>query len=326
MSAATYDVLILILIFALVTLGLDLIVGYTKIFSINQALLFGVGAFSYAYCVNHLHTASLFAAWAIAVPITAVLSAAIGLASLRVKGDYFIVASFGAQIIGLQVLFNWDTVSGGSQGTFGLPSPSVLGWTPSGQPEFLYLVVAVAAVVYLAATFLLRSPWGRLVRALGEDEAALAAAGFDPRRLQVVAFVLGGSLAAIAGPLYAGYVGIAQVADFELAISISLLAMVILGGAGRVAGGLLGAAVFVLIPHFLDQTSLSSTASAQIKQAIFGTLLLAIVMFVPAGLTGLIPSLGGLGRGRALRGAEPAAGLQGAQDASHPLDGVTHDA
>ncbi len=288
MSPATLDLVILLLIFAIVTVGLDLIIGYTRIFSINQALLFGVGAFSYAYCVDFLKTDSLVVAWAIALPIAAGLSAAIGLASLRVRGDYFIVASFGAQIIGSQVLFNWFSLTGGATGAYGLPFPRILGWTPETQNDYVLLVGVIAAVVYVAVALLLVSPWGRLVRALGEDQAALAAAGFDPRRLQVVAFVLGGSLAALAGPLYAGYLGIAQIGDYSLNVSISLLAMVILGGAGRVAGGLLGAGVFVAIPYMLDRTSLSSATSGQIKQAIFGGLLLFIVLFMPSGVTGTL--------------------------------------
>lgn len=287
MSPATLDLFILLLIFSIVTVGLDLVIGYTKIFSVNQALLFGVGAFSYAYCVNFLGTASLLIAWAIAVPVSAVISAAIGLASLRVHGDYFIVASFGAQIIGIQALFNWFSLTGGSTGAYGLPFPTIFGWVPDTQNAYLLLVGVIAVAVYVVVALLLLSPWGRLVRALGEDQPALAAAGFDPRRLQVVAFVLGGSLAAMAGPLYAGYLGIAQINDYSLNVSISLLAMVILGGAGHVVGGLIGAAVFVAIPYWLDRTSLSSTTSGQIKQAIFGALLLVIVMFMPSGVTGL---------------------------------------
>ncbi len=286
MSAATQDLLILIAIFGTATLGLDLIVGYTGIFSINQALLFGIGAFTYAFCVNHLHTTSLLSAWALAVPVAAALSACIALVSFRVSGDYFIVASFGAQIIGLQVLYNWDAVSGGPAGVFGLPYPTLAGFEPSTLGDYLLLAGAVCGLAYLVTTFVLLSPYGRLLRALGEDEQALAAAGFDPRRLKLSAFILGGSLPAIAGVLYAGYIGIAQVNDYSLDISVSLLAMVVVGGAGRTVGGILGAALLVLIPHVLDRSGLSSATSGAIKQAVFGALLLAVVMFMPSGISG----------------------------------------
>jgi branched-chain amino acid transport system permease protein len=179
MSQSTQDVLILILIFGVVTLGLDLIVGYARIFSINQALLFGIGAFSYAFCVNNLHTSSLFAAWGVAVPIAAALSAIVAIVSLRVSGDYFLVASFGVQLIGLQVIYNWQDVSGGASGVFGLPLPTILGWQPVTLKDYLTLTFAVCLIAYAAVAFLLLSPYGRLVRALGQDEPALGAAGFN---------------------------------------------------------------------------------------------------------------------------------------------------
>jgi branched-chain amino acid transport system permease protein len=286
MSQTTLDLLILILIFGVVTLGLDLIVGYARIFSINQALLFGVGAFSYAFCVNSLHTSSLLAAWAIAVPIAATLSAIVAIVSLRVSGDYFLVASFGVQLIGLQVIYNWQDISGGASGVFGLPYPTILGWRPDTLGDYLTLTLVVCVVAYAGVAFLLVSPYGRLVRALGQDEPALGAAGFNPLRLKVGTFILGGSLAAIAGALYGGYNGIAQVSDYSLDVSISLLAMVIVGGAGRIVGGLLGACLLVEIPHLLDHLGVSSTSQGTVKQALFGGLLLAVVFLLPSGVSG----------------------------------------
>jgi branched-chain amino acid transport system permease protein len=298
MSAVTQDILILILIFGILMLGLDLIVGYARIFSINQALLFGVGAFSYAYCVKHLHTANLLAAAAIAIAIASALSAFVALVSLRISGDYFIVASFGVQLIGLQAIYNWQDVSGGASGVFGLPFPTVFGWQPSTLTDYLLLAFVVCVLVYGAVSFLLLSPYGKLMRALGQDESALAAAGFNPLRLKVSTFVLGGALAAIAGVLYGGYVGIAQQSDFSLSISISLLAMVIVGGAGRMVGGLLGACFLELMPHLLQNLGISSTSQGPAEQAIFGGLLVAVILFLPSGLSGAGASLVGLVRGR----------------------------
>jgi branched-chain amino acid transport system permease protein len=286
MSPELQDILVTILIYGIATLGLDLIVGYTRIFSVNQGLLFGVGAFSYAVTTQHLHTSSILVAWLIAIVVAAGLSAVIALISLRVKGDYFIVASFSAQLIGLQVLFNWNSVSGGPSGTYGLPFPSVFGWSPSSVGSYLWLALIVAAILYLLSGFLLISPYGRLLKALGNDERALSAAGFSPRILQLGAFVLGGAFAGIAGVLYAGYIGIAYANDFSITFSISLLAMVIVGGAGRIVGGLLGAALLVLIPRLLADLELSSATSGSIQQAVFGGMLLLIVLFLPTGLTG----------------------------------------
>lgn len=286
MNAVLVDLLIQLAIFSIITLGLDFIVGYTKIFSVNQALLFGIGAFSYAFCVQSLKTSNLLLAWAIALAVSAIVSALVGLISLRVRGDYFVVVSFGIQIIGMQVIFNVSALSGGQSGSFGLPAPTLLGWTPASQTDFLILVLGVAALLYLGTGLLLRSPWGRLLRSVGEEEAAVEAAGFNVRRVKIVAFIVGGCLAAIAGPMYVGYIGIAQVGDYSLNISISLLAMVLLGGAGRLAGGVVGAAIFVLVPYLLTRLSLPLSTAAFAQQAIFGALLLLVVVLLPGGLTG----------------------------------------
>jgi branched-chain amino acid transport system permease protein len=286
MSASTQDALILILIFAIVTLGLDVVVGYTRILAINQALLFGVGAFGFGFVVNHLHTESLLVAWAITIPAAALLGALVAIVSLRVKGDYFIVVSFGVQVVGIQALYNWNTVSGGPSGVLGLPYPSIFGWSPISLGDYLLLSLGVAAVCYAGVALLLLAPYGRLLRALGQDEPALEAAGFSPMRLKVSAFVLGGALAAVAGCLYSGYEGIAQTTDFSLNLSIFLVAMVVVGGAGRIVGGLFGAALYVLVPHFLNESGLSSSNVGAIEQIVFGGLLLLVVMTLPTGISG----------------------------------------
>jgi branched-chain amino acid transport system permease protein len=297
-SATILDILTLICIFGVVTLGLDLIVGYARIFSINQALLFGIGAFSYAFCFTHLGTSNLLVAWLIATPIAGLISAIVALISLRVAGDYFVVASFGIQAIGLQVIYNWQDVSGGASGVFGLPYPTVFGWQPQSEGDFFLLAGVVAVVAYTVIAFLLLSPYGRLVMGLGQDEQALAAAGFDPLRLKVSTFVLGGMLAAIAGVLYGGYNGIAQVGDFSLDASISLLAMVIVGGAGRIVGSVFGAGLLVALPHLLDHVGISSTSQGPVRQALFGVLLLVVILFFPSGASGAFAPIAGFLRRR----------------------------
>jgi branched-chain amino acid transport system permease protein len=275
-------------IFSLITLGLDFIVGYTRIFSVNQALIFAVGVFSYVFTSQILGITDIFLAWLVALAASCVVSALIGVVSLRVRGDAFVVVSFGAQIIGIQAIFNWTSLSGGDSGMFGLPSPSVFGWRPVSQTDYLILVAIVTAVAYSATTVLVRSPWGRLLRATGDDEVAIAAGGFDARRLKIIAFMLGGAYAAVAGPLYATYIGTAQVGDYSLDLSISLLAMVVLGGSGRLLGGFIGAVIYQLVPYLLDFANLPATTAGYIKQGIFGLALLMTVLFLPAGITGSI--------------------------------------
>ncbi|MGP3533897.1 branched-chain amino acid ABC transporter permease [Microbacterium sp. RD1] len=291
MNVVVADLLIQILLFSVVTVGLDLIVGYARIFSVSHALLFGIGAFAYSGLFSLFGFDNVLLALVIAIPVAALLSALTAIVSLRVVGDYFIVVSFGLQLIGIQVIYNWTEVSGGSSGMFGLPYPDVFGWSPSSPVEYLVLVGIVVAIVYLIVVWLLLSPYGRLIRSLGQDEVALGAAGFSALSLKVSTFSLSGGMAAAAGVLYAGYTGVAQVNDFSLDLSITFLAMVVIGGGGRLAGGIIGALLMVLIPFALDQIGLPSSSSGPVKQAIFGALLLGIVLFLPSGITGGIADL-----------------------------------
>lgn len=284
MSPVTQDILTLICLYAIVTLGLNLVVGFARIFSVNQAALFGVGAFSYAFCVNTLHTSDIFVAWAIGCGVSAVLAAVVALIALRISGDYFIVASFGFQIVLVDAINNWTGLSGGPAGAFGLPFPSFLGATVQTSTQFLYVAAACGVAAFALVAWIARSPFGRLMHAMGADETALAAGGFNVLAIRVQTFVLGGMLAAFAGSLYAAYLGVAQVSDYQYGISISLLAMVIVGGAGSVLGSLLGAALLVLVPQELNTIGVPTSLAGPLQELIFGGILLVVMLFATEGL------------------------------------------
>lgn len=313
MSIANQDLLILIAIFGVVALGLDLLIGYTRIPSVTQALLFGVGAFSYAGITERFETPSFLLAVLVAVPIAMLISAITGFVSLRVVGDSFIVVSFATQLIGVQVIYNWSKVSGGPNGKYGLPFPSVFGWVPTTTTDFLVLTGSVCLLCYLVVTGLVLSPYGRLIRALGQEESALAAAGFSGLKLKVSTFMLCGALAAVGGVLYASYQGIAQVGDFSINLSMMLLAMVIIGGGGRIVGGLIGAALLQTLTFKLNQSGIPSSVSGPLNQAIFGGLVVAIVLFMPGGITGGAESLWRRGKGW----------ISGRRASSRPVESAT---
>jgi branched-chain amino acid transport system permease protein len=289
-----YEVLTLTAIYAVVALGLNLISGYAGMFSVSQAALFGVGAFSYAGADRLLHTDSLLVAWGVAIVAGVVVSAAVGLVSLRVAGDFFIVASFGLQLVLIQVLYNWNTVSGGASGAYGLPLPTLLGWKIQAAQDFLVLALALALVAYPVAGWLVRSPYGQLLRAMRDDETALAAGGFGSGRLRLAIFVTGGVLAALAGVVYAAYQGVAQTSDFGVSVSIMLLAVVIVGGSGNLLGSALGALLFVGAPRLLNLLSVSESVAGALQQLVFGILVVLVMATLRGGMAQML--LGPLGR------------------------------
>jgi branched-chain amino acid transport system permease protein len=226
-------------------------------------------------------------AFPVAAVVAGIFSVVLGRVSLRVSGDHFIIASFGAQIAGLQVIYNWKALSGGGPGAFGLASPTFLGVTIAGPVAWFAFSVAVAATGLVVFTWIARSPFGLAVRAMRDDSEAAEAGGLRSMPLRLSAFALGGIAAAIAGTMYAGYVTVAQVADFTLTVSISLLAAVIAGGPGTIRGSVFGALLFVGIPRLLDQFNVPTGVAGVAQQLVFGVLLVAVVMVMPQGLAQL---------------------------------------
>lgn len=296
MIAVGVNITTLVLIYAVVLLGLNLVVGYGRIFSVNQALLFGVGAFAYAGVTKFLGTNELVVGWVVAVMVASALSLLVAMTTLRVSGDHFIIASFGIQLATLQALYNWSDLSGGPAGAFGLPRPTVLGITVTTPAQFLVLAFLIAAVCTTLAAVVVRSPYGRLIKAMADDEDAVTAAGFDVLPIKSGVFVLGGSLAAVAGVVYASYLGVAQASDFTVDVSIMLLAAVVAGGLRSVPGSIIGAVLLIGLPNALNLLSVPISVAGPLQRLLFGALLVAVVMFLPTGVAGALPSIRGMRR------------------------------
>lgn len=274
-------------IYLIVIAGLNLISGYAGVFSVSQGLQFGIGAFTYAGFVRFWGINELLVALPVAALAAGVFSILLGRVSLRVSGDHFIVASFGAQIAGLQVIYNWRALSGGGPGAFGLPEPTLAGLAITGSVTWLALGLAAAAAVMGMHAWIARSPFGIAVRAMRDDADALMAGGLEPLPLMAGSFAVGGASAAVAGVLFAGFVTVAQVADYTLAISISLLAAVIAGGAGTIRGSFLGVALFIGIPRLLDLLDAPTEVAGVAQQLAFGVLLVVVMLALPKGLAQL---------------------------------------
>ncbi len=294
MIAVGINITTLVLVYAVVLVGLNLVVGFGRIFSVNQALLFGVGAFSYAGVTKFLGTDELVVSWVVAVIAASALSLIVAMTTLRVSGDHFIIASFGIQLATLQALYNWSDLSGGPAGAFGLPRPTLLGVPLTTPEQLLVAALLIAATAMVLAVVVVGSPYGRLIKAMADDEDAVTAAGFDVLPIKAGVFVMGGSLAAVAGVFYASYLGVAQSSDFTLDVSIMLLAAVVAGGLRSLSGSVLGAVLVIGLPNALNLLNVPISVAGPLQRLLFGGLLVAVVMFLPTGVAGVVPGIRGL--------------------------------
>ena len=280
-----FSYLNLVAIFIILSLSTNLLVGIVGIFSVSQAAIFGLGAYIVGYCLVN-DVMSFLPALALAALASLVLNVLITLPSLRVSGDYFVVTSFGIQLLATAAFTNLTEITGGASGMPGIPSAALFGVTlDSGFKNFL-LAATAAAIACLWFALLMRAPFGRLLRAIREDELAVAAFGKNVLFAKVRAAAIAGVLAGVAGGIYAVYLSFIDPTTFDLNASVLLLTMVVLGGARTLAGSIVGPLVLLALPQLLTFIDIPTTTAAAARQGIYGLLLILFMVFRPQGLVG----------------------------------------
>lgn len=280
-----FHVLVLITIFSILSSSLNLIVGYTGLLSISHAAFFGLGAYTWALMSLAWDTPFFVGVLGAAV-LCGILGILVGLPSLRVHNDYFAIATFSFQIILYTVFNNWVGLTQGSRGLSGLPAPSIgrvdldEGW------QMLVLSGALALLTLVILRRIVHSPLGRVLRGIREDERLTMVAGKDVFRFKLLAFTMGGILAGIAGAVFASHQRSIDPASFTVMDSILIISMVIVGGAGSLRGPVVGAILLVVLPEVLRFLGLPGTISANVRQIVYGLLLVAFMIWRPLGLFG----------------------------------------
>jgi branched-chain amino acid transport system permease protein len=278
-------VLVLATIYGVLAISLDLLIGQTGILSLCQASFYAVGAYTSALIIMQFGLP--FAVGIVGgAMIAALFSLLVSLPALRLHDDYFVIATFGFQMIVFNVSTNWIAVTRGPLGIPDIPRPVIFGWQVNSQLNFLILATGVAGFAYVVVYLLTSAPFGRLLHAIREDELFAKAHGKNPLYFKVTAFAISAALAAMAGTLYAHYVTYIDPTSFTVMESILIISMVIIGGAGSLWGPLVGAFVLVTLPEALRLTGLPAASAANLRQIIYGTLLIVMMMFRPRGLMG----------------------------------------
>ena len=278
-------ILILIQIYIVLATSLNLVAGYTGLLSIAHAGFYGIGAYTFALMALHWNTPFLLNV-PCAMCVGAVVGLLVGLPSLRVRHDFFVIATFGFQVLIFSVLMNWSDLTRGALGLPGIPQAQVLGWHAVTAVEYLVLT-SVVSVLMLALTWRLAfSPLGRVLKAIREDEHLTAAAGKNPARYKVLIFSIAAGMAAVAGAEYASYVSFIDPTSFTVMESIFILSVVVIGGAGSFWGPVVGSAVLVTLPELLRLVGLTGSAQGNVRQILYGSILITMMVWRPQGLLG----------------------------------------
>lgn len=279
------NLLIIIEIFAILAFSLNLLAGFTGLLSVSHAALFGVGAYV-AGLVSLRVSPELVLLLAAAVVITTLLASAIVVPTLRLGGDYFILATLGFQVIITDILRNWVDLTRGPFGLTGIPRARLFGFPLASTELTLLLVTVCAAGLYFLSWRLVRAPFGRVLMGIREDELATELLGKDLVRFKIIVFALAGAMAAVAGVLYAHFIRSLTPDSFPLAQSFLLLVIVFVGGGGSLFGSVLGTFLLLLLPEAMRFIGLSGTTAGPIQQIIYGLVLVLLMIYRPQGLLG----------------------------------------
>src|SRR6476661_8212556 len=270
------------LIFAILAMSVDLLLGYTGLSSMGQAAYFGVGAYLTAVLATKMHFGLGWDFWLVVIMgilLGAALAAVFGLFAIRAGGVYFlmITLALGQCVWGLA--YRWNSLTGGDNGINMTGRPN-FGLDLSNEVTFFYLVFAFFVVSMLAMYTLVRSPFGRSLAGIRERELRMQILGYNTWLHKYIAFIIAGAFGGLSGVLWAHTAGIVSPVNVELPTSVDALLMAVLGGSGTLVGGVIGTFIVFFLREFLSTL-------VPWWQYVLGVVYVATILYLPTGLMGI---------------------------------------
>ncbi|SFP09538.1 ABC-type branched-chain amino acid transport system, ATPase component [Variovorax sp. OK605] len=265
-------------LFAIVGIGLNVLLGLTGQMSFGHVGFYAIGAYAVAILTSKAGW-SFWAAWPVGALIAGAMGALLALPALRAKGPYLAMITIAFGFIVEHAIVEARDLTGGQNGIMGIAGPSLFGLA-QGERAAAMLAVLTAGVALVAFALLSRGGWGAAMRAVRDSETAAESVGLDPLRIKTVAFALSALCAGAAGGLFAPLSGFVTPHTFGFGQSILFVLVVMIGGAGSVAGPVVGALVVALLPEVLASLE-------EYRLLFFGLLLLVVLWAAPDGAAGL---------------------------------------
>jgi len=280
-----YHLLIYLDIYLIIAMSLNLLMGYAGLLQIAHAAYYGIGAYTTALLMVNFGLGFLPSLFASAL-VSGILSLLISLPAWRFKGDYFVMLSLAVQVALYSLMYNWTGLTNGPFGITGISKPVILGNRFVTLDNIFMLFSVLTILCGLIIFILLRSPWGRTLKAMRDDELAARGLGKNTRLLKLQAFFIASAFVAVAGGMYASYVSYIDPTSFTLDESILMLSMVIIGGTGNFKGPIVGAITLIAIPEILRFLHLPDPIAANMRLLAYGLLIIIMVHVRPQGLAG----------------------------------------
>jgi branched-chain amino acid transport system permease protein len=282
--------LIFIVLYTLLAQSLNVSAGLTGLISLAHAGFYGIGAYTTAILSQQFQS-PLWINLPVAMVVCLLVSLVVSIIALRTVNDYFIICTLGIQVIIFSLMNNWMGLTKGPLGISGIPSISLFGITFDHKIPFLLLSVLFMSVVWYALNNLFNSAFGKTLLAISEDEIYAESIGKNVYRSKVISFSISAVVAAIPGALYAHYISYIDPSSFTVTESIFILSIVVIGGMGNLTGSFLASTFMVVLPEILRFAGIPNNIAANVRQMIYGAILVLVMMSGRNGLEQFFPKM-----------------------------------
>lgn len=278
--------LMMINLYIILGFSINLVTGYTGLLSLGHGALYGISAYITTMGLMVLEFPFLLALL-LAILFNILISLFVSLPSIRLKHDYFILAVIGFQMVTYTILYNWTSVTKGPYGISGIPRPDIFGlWKIDDVWEFVVLSYIFLIIVFIYFYRIDRSSFGRVLKGIRDDELVVSAMGRDVNLMKVYAFAISAGIAAFAGALFATSATFIDPTSFSLDESIAIIMIIFIGGSGNLKGVFWGALFVQLVPEILRFLEMPDGVAANMRQIIFGLVIIILMRLKPTGFAG----------------------------------------
>ena len=268
------------LVWAMLAMSLDLLLGYTGLSSLGHAAYLALGSYSVGVLATR-YGASFWVTLAVGIALAALGAAIVGLVALRATGVYFLMITLALGMVVWGLAHRWVSMTQGDNGIAGVPRPRGLPWGFTETLPFYYLVLVAFVLSFAVLWTVVHSPFGKTLVGIRESESRMRTLGYNVWLHKYIGFVIAGAAGGYAGVFWAYYNGFVSPADAELATSVEILLMVALGGRGTLFGPTLGAAIIVLMKNLVS-------VYTHRWLLILGAIYIGTIVYAPEGILGLL--------------------------------------
>lgn len=267
-----------IIMYSILCLGLNLIVGYTGLLSLGHAAFYGIGAYTTAILMKY-HGFGFLPALVVSSIAVLLSGLLLGIPTRKVRGDYFCLLTIALGEIFRLVAQSWIEVTNGAMGIVGIPIPEIFGWSIKTETDFYFLGIGLLGFTFFSLLLLIKSKYGRAFVAIREDELAASVMGVNVSAYKILAFGIGSFYAGIAGSYLAVYQTAVTPSNFRLEESCLMLIMVIVGGMGTMLAPLAGVVIMTVATEAFRSV-------AEYRMLVIGLIMVFVLLFRPQGLFG----------------------------------------